>query len=228
MEQDFPQPSGLDIAYRLAASAGASTAVSLHDPAHARDVLTGSAITVPPGPVPATAEGSPGLGGVQTTGPLSYEWPTVLTTAPITVELVLRLDQPTNWIKLQQGWVNNGWNLFISSTHYVWAVANNNTQYSVTVPITFQGDWVHVSGTYDGTDVLAVQLTSLETGETVAANVSGVSGAASSPTGNLRIGVDAGGICTHAWIVVTPHVIDSAELTRRAGLIRNAGYGAAA
>ena len=77
-----------------------------------------------------------------------------LASTAITVECWVKLSGHSNWNDLvSNNWINSGWNLFVGSTLWYFAIAQSGTQYVAQAAHGGTTEWTQVTGTYDGTNV---------------------------------------------------------------------------
>ena len=77
-----------------------------------------------------------------------------LASTAITVECWVKLAGHSNWNDLvSNNWINSGWNLFVGSTLWYFAIAQSGSQYVASAAHGGTTEWTQVTGTYDGTNV---------------------------------------------------------------------------
>lgn len=129
-----------------------------YDPANVKSYPgTGTALTNLSGPVNATLVN----GVVFNNGYFSFDGVNDGINTSSTVSVSSQFVTTSAWIRvatygnfhnfISNNWVNSGWILFSSVTHWYFAVANAGAQYGAGILHNNSTNWVQLTGTYDGT-----------------------------------------------------------------------------
>lgn len=77
-----------------------------------------------------------------------------VSTSTVTVSIWVKVDVFGNWTNfVNNHWVNNGWLMFSSSTHWNFGVGNASSQYNAGFAHNNFTGWTNLTGTYDGSNV---------------------------------------------------------------------------